>query len=83
MLTTEPRDWDMRIKEMVEIGLYNGGGEKATHAFAGDQGLRPDIADANTHSTSLQGELAWRSNIRTTATQMKHQQVSHSSFPSF
>ncbi|EPS96038.1 hypothetical protein FOMPIDRAFT_1053597 [Fomitopsis schrenkii] len=74
-LDNKPRNWDTRVKEMIELGLYTGGSTNA----AGMAGRKRDRLQArpstgNAQNDYLQGKSAWRTNIETTKMQVAHDQ---------
>ncbi|EPS96056.1 hypothetical protein FOMPIDRAFT_1053614 [Fomitopsis schrenkii] len=74
-LDNKPRNWDARVKEMIESGLYTGGSANAARAAGGKQELlQVQLPTATKQNDYLQGESAWISNIETAKMRMAHHQ---------
>ena len=79
---TEPRDWDVRVHELIEMGLYGGGRIESARKSWDQRGLHAEVT-RTAQNDCLRGELTWRPNNQTTAMQSAYHKVGDSNIESF
>ncbi|EPS96035.1 hypothetical protein FOMPIDRAFT_1053595 [Fomitopsis schrenkii] len=73
-LDKKPHNWDSRVKEMIDSGLYTGGSANAVRAGASEREHRVQAPYASVQNDCLHGETTWSSNTETTKMRMAHHQ---------